>query len=105
MTKTLDRSKLPCKFGRHFSDLVPMPFGSGNCEMPGFECGYDGEGTPLDECEENDKCPCYKPVDTKVCKKHVPNTRYYGFCPACEDIEARKMAEAEESYDKASRGL
>lgn len=98
----MDKQNLPCKFGRHFSDSVP--YGSTWISMPGFECDYDGDKEPLECCEENDKCPCYEPVETKICKKHIPNTRYYGICPTCEAIAEKKMEEEEEHYAKASKG-
>lgn len=95
--KTIDRKTLPCKFGEHFTDSVPMPFGSGNCSMPGFECIYDGEIEIPEEmtCNENSECPAYQPVETFICKKHVPNTRYYDFCPTCMDKMERAHEEAE----------
>lgn len=74
---------LPCKFAHHFTDSVPTPFGSGNCSMPGFECGYEGPITIPDDmvCEENEKCLAYQPVEVHICTKH--NEEYYDFCDSC----------------------
>ncbi len=93
---------LPCKFANHYYDSVPMPFGSGNCSMPGFECMYDGD-IVIDEdatCDENKNCPAYQPVDTFICKKHVPNTRYYDYCDTCMEKLAKANAEADADREK-----
>lgn len=50
-----------CKYGHHFTDWVPTPFGTGNCAMPGFECTYEGNIEVPELCEEDDKCPAYEP--------------------------------------------
>ncbi len=91
------KEQLPCKFGQHYEDWVPMPFGVGNCPMPGFECTYDGDIIIPEDmtCEENNNCPAYKPIDTVICKKHVPNTRYYDVCPTCMEKADKAHAEAE----------
>jgi hypothetical protein len=96
----MPKLNLPCKFGHHYNDWVPMPFGSGNCAMPGFECTYEGDiiiAEDLD-CEENSTCPAYQPVDTIICKKHVPNTRHIvGYpCPTCEDKREKAQDEWEQ---------
>jgi len=77
--------QIPCKFGSHFSDLVPMPFGSGNCSMPGFECTYDGDiKIPIEMvCNEDKSCPAYEPVPTSICQKH--DIEHYDGCYKCED--------------------
>ena len=97
-----DLKELPCRFAHHFSDMVPMPFGSGNCSMPGFECIYEGDVLIDDEmvCEENGKCPAYSPVNTFICKNHVPNTRYYDECPTCIEKQEKthRQAEADREY-------
>jgi len=83
--KTIDRTTLPCKFASHYSDSVPMPFGSGNCSMPGFECLYGGD-TEIPEdmtCYEDLRCPAYTPVPVMMCEKH--QEEYYDVCGACED--------------------
>jgi len=69
-----------CKFGSHFSDSVPMPFGSGNCSMPGFECTYEGDKIIPDDfvCEENNKCVAFEPEDTLICPKH--DVEYFKEC-------------------------
>lgn len=93
----MEKLQLPCRFGVHYNDWVPIPFGSGDCAMPGFECIYEGDIIIDDEmvCEETDKCPAYKPVDTFICKKHVPNTRYYDYCSTCMDKAEKAHNEAE----------
>ena len=85
MSYSLKPEQIPCKFGEHFSDSVPMPFGSGNCEMPGFECTYDGDKEIPDEmvCNEDKSCPAYEPVPTSICQKH--DIEHYGGCYKCED--------------------
>jgi hypothetical protein len=85
MSFRIAKDKLPCKFGSHFTDSVPMPFGSGNCSMPGFECEYQGDIQIPDDmvCEENSKCPAYQPVETTICPKH--DEEYYDMCGACEE--------------------
>lgn len=50
-----------CKYGWHYSDWVPRPFGPGNVEMPGFECLYEGDRQILDYCDEDNKCPAFEP--------------------------------------------
>ena len=75
-----------CKFGQHYNDSVPMPFGGGNCSMPGFECAYDGDKIIPDEfiCDETDKCVAYEPCLTIICPKH--NIEYYvdgDWCELC----------------------
>ncbi len=74
-----------CKFGNHYNDFVPTPFGSGNCAMPGFECTYDGNKIIPDEfvCEENDKCPAYEPELTKICPKHDVEYYFKEWCELC----------------------
>jgi hypothetical protein len=77
----------PCKYAAHFSDWVPTPFGSGNCEMPGFECEDDGDLDFWDDdnfiCNEDRTCPAYHPVPLMYCHKH--HEIYYDSCPKCED--------------------
>lgn len=84
MGKRLDKNKLPCKFARHDFDLVPIPFGSGNCQMPCFECVYEGDiKIPNDlTCNEDNTCPAYEPVPTFICPKH--DKEYYDYCGQCE---------------------
>lgn len=74
-----------CRFGVHYNDRVPMPFGSGDCNMPGFECEYDGdkyEQLP-ETCEEDSKCPCYEPEETIICPKHDIEYRNKEWCDMC----------------------
>lgn len=82
--KRIDKSTLPCKFASHFSDSVPVPFGSGYCSMPGFECIYDGEIIIPDDliCKEDSSCPAFQPVEVLVCPKH--NQEYFDVCSECE---------------------
>lgn len=79
----IPKVNLACQYGRHFSDRVPVPFGSGDCDMPGFECIYEGDIEIPYTCEENNKCPAYKPEETKVCPKH--NIEYLASecCDSC----------------------
>jgi len=85
MSYRLKPEQIPCKFGEHFSDWVPMPFGSGNCEMPGFECVYDGDKELDDDmvCNEDKTCPAYEPIPTSICPKH--DEEYYDWCGKCRE--------------------
>ena len=83
--KVLDHSNLPCKYAEHSSDFVPMPFGSGNCSMPCFECVYDG-GIDIPEdltCNEDSTCPAYAPIDLEVCRIHLKE--FWDVCDECYD--------------------
>lgn len=82
--KRLPKDSIPCKFANNGFDLVPIPFGSGNCQMPCFECTYEGDIEIPDDtvCEENSKCPAFQPVETKICPKH--NEEYFDWCGTCE---------------------
>lgn len=94
--KKLNQSQIPCKFANHYNDWVSVPFGSGNCAMPGFECTYDGDKEIPYDCEENNKCPLYQPVKTLICSKH--NQEYVNFCPICEQEMEKQQEEAEAKY-------
>ena len=72
-----------CKFGSHYSDSVPVPFGSGNCSMPGFECTYGGEKPTMEICEETNKCPAYESEETTICKKHDVEYSHGDWCGLC----------------------
>jgi hypothetical protein len=75
-----------CKFGRHYSDSVPMPFGSGNCLMPGFECNYEGGKQIPDDfiCSEKSDCIAYEPEETFICPKHdIEYYKSYDWCELC----------------------
>ena len=50
-----------CRYGHHYTDWVPTPFGPGNVSMPGFECTYEGDKPIFDSCEEEPSCPAYEP--------------------------------------------
>jgi hypothetical protein len=78
----MDNKNIPCRYGEHYSDSVPMPFGSGNCSMPGFECNYDGDIEIDDDmiCNEDSTCPAYAPVDTFICPEHG---LYWDYCEKC----------------------
>jgi len=39
-------TNIPCKFAQHFTDFVPMPFGSGNCAK------HDSEYIAGEECND-----------------------------------------------------
>jgi hypothetical protein len=83
----------PCKYGNHYNDWVPIPFGSGNCAMPGFECMYEGDLMILDDCEENVQCPAYEPVETKICPKHDEEYESKYGCNTCmSEEDARQEA-------------
>mgnify|MGYP001588815161 CR=1 FL=1 len=56
------------KFGHHYSDWVPMPFGPGNCEMPGFECVYEGKLDVSETCSEDETCPAFVEVTDNATK-------------------------------------
>ena len=80
----VNRDELPCKFARHYTDQVPVPFGSGDCSMPGFDCTYSGDTKQPDDmvCKENKECPAYEPVPVLICNKHG---EYYDWCGDCEE--------------------
>ncbi len=84
MERIVDRATLPRKFASHGFDLVPMPFGSGNCQMPCFECTYEGDIEIPDGmvCKENKNCPAYAPVEIRTCPKHGEYDDYCGDCEA-----------------------
>ena len=79
----LPKNAIPCKFARHFVDRVPMPFGSGDCSMPGFECEYSGDILIPDSlvCNEDNSCPAYEPVKTTICREH--DEEYFDWCSQC----------------------
>jgi hypothetical protein len=79
----IPKERLNCKFGVHYNDRVPMPFGSGNCDMPGFECVYDGDKEIPKTCEENSECPVYEPEETIICPKHDIEYRKGEWCDMC----------------------
>lgn len=76
----------PCKFGEHYNDSVPMPFGSGNCSMPGFECVYEGDKIIPDDfvCSEKSDCIAYEPCETEICPIHdIESFIDGGYCELC----------------------
>lgn len=82
--KTIDRTKLPCKYEHYYTDWVP--YGSTNVPMQSFECNYTGnkpiEDVPITE-ECSSKCIGYESVEVFVCQKH--NEEYYDTCSQCEE--------------------
>lgn len=78
---------IPCKYERHFSDRVPIPFGIGDCDMPGFECAFDGDENLVSEVEKQTECttecPRYSPVKVLICPEH--NEEYIDWCESCEE--------------------
>jgi Fe2+ or Zn2+ uptake regulation protein len=74
------KGKLPCKFAHHYWETIGEKW-MGSCPM--FECIYEGELIIAEDCEENESCPAYEPVETLVCKKH--DIEYYEICSKCED--------------------
>lgn len=97
----IPKYQIPCRFAQHFTDFVPMPFGSGSCSMPSFECGYDGDKIIPDDlvCKENAECPAYEPVATKICAKHNKEYPYNEECPDCmrEDDERYRRQDEHEN--------
>lgn len=71
----IPENQKPCRFGKHFSDSVPMPFGFGDCSMPGFDCTYEGDIETIEVCDETNACSAYEPCDTIICEKH--DIEYY----------------------------
>jgi hypothetical protein len=87
MTLKLKPNQIPCKYERHFKDRVPAPFGSGDCDMPGFECAFDGDPSLVPAIEAqtecSPQCPSYKAMEVKVCKKH--DEEFVDWCGSCEE--------------------
>jgi hypothetical protein len=84
----IPKDMIPCKWGSHWDEFLGEKW-MDSCPM--FECIYDGDKIPLAECEENDKCPAYEPVSTKICPKH---DREYYHGDECSDC----MREDDERY-------
>lgn len=84
MIKKIPADEIPCKFANHYTDQVPVPFGSGNCSMPGFVCEYNGDKQIPEDmvCRESAECPAYKPVPIHLCVRH--QEEYFEYCVACE---------------------
>ena len=53
-----------CKWERIYYDLVPVPFGSGSCQMPSSDCVYEGDIEIPDDCGEN--CPAFEEVNEPI---------------------------------------
>jgi Fe2+ or Zn2+ uptake regulation protein len=53
----------------------------GSCPM--FECVYNGELLTAEDCNEDETCHAYEPVETHICKKH--DVEYYDVCGDCEE--------------------
>jgi len=91
--KTLDRSKLPCKFEK----LTPgdwVPYGSTQAQLPSdFECQWNGKEKDwpaiekfLNICKDcSSECPGYQPVEVKFCKKHQEEYPGNDWCKSCEE--------------------
>lgn len=93
-----------CKFANHYNDWVPMPFGSGNCAMPGFECMYEGELMIDEECDESQSCPAYEPMETKICPKHDEEYIIGEECSSCMEEEDAKWEAAVEQSERINQG-
>jgi hypothetical protein len=79
----IPKQHIGCKFADHWYESVPMPFGSGNCSMPCFECSYDGDKEIPDTCEENSECPLYEPIETVICPTHNIEHFKEDLCELC----------------------
>lgn len=73
------KGKLPCRWASHWDEYLGEKW-MGSCPM--FECIYEGELIMDDDCNEDESCPAYEPVETKICPKH--NIEFYCMCNACE---------------------
>lgn len=78
--KTIDRNTLPCKFYTSWWEDVA---GDGGSRMEMSDCNYDGTLEMPDNCSCDKTCPCYQPVEVKVCQKH--NREYYDVCLDCDN--------------------
>lgn len=92
----IPKDQIPCKFSHEYFDLVPTPFGSGNCRMPGWDCLWfekEPENPILEQAIEaymdkpnfkcTPNCPGYQPVKTTICKKHDEEYLIGEECGAC----------------------
>lgn len=88
--KTIDRSTLPCRYEKHWSESVP--YGSTTASFDMSDCDYQGN-INIEDADCNNTCPAYQAVDVLMCEKH--QREYYDICPDCESAYTIRLTQKE----------
>ena len=93
------KEDLPC--AHHTQESQSHPYGMGSATETWWECAASDnfpEDYEFDELKCNSSCPCYAPVEVRICEKHG---EYIDSCAGCEYDQYEEEKKLAEDYWKS----